>query len=77
MPDSVIQFILSPDNAWILYAVAVFFILDGILLYIISKRAAKNNASNANVARTVISLSSISTIILGLILALLTYLINR
>lgn len=70
------DFITHSKNSWILYSIAAFMILDGVLMRVINKylpNILPKKAADKLSKSPLISLSANLTVIAGLILAITTF----
>lgn len=86
MPESILQFIQNPENAWIMYGVAAFFFIDGLLLKMVGNKVFTNKIgqlvggseqeqqATSGVAKKLIVISAYLTMFFGIILAIMTFL---
>lgn len=89
MPDSILQFIQDPGNAWIMYGVAAFFFIDGLLLKMVGNKVFTNKIgqlvggneqeqqATSGAAKKLIVISAYLTMFFGVVLAVMTFLMVR
>ncbi|MCK5896256.1 MAG: hypothetical protein KAG20_05595 [Cocleimonas sp.] len=74
--NSSLDFIKNPDNSWILYSIAVFMLVDGIIMRVISQylpTILPQKKMDRVMKPSLIRLSANLTAIAGVLLAVATY----